>query len=54
MFYNNLNSITRSEYVNTFEEPEDAAVMAALDVVEDGYIDATDLAYITYIANFEE
>lgn len=42
-----------TECVNTFEEPEDEAVMTAMDVVADGYIDATDLAYITYIANFE-
>ena len=42
-----------TECVNTFEEPEDPAVKMAMDVVEDGYIDATDLAYISYIANFE-
>lgn len=43
-----------TECVNTFEEPEESAVMVAMDVVADGYIDATDLAYISYIANFEE
>ena len=42
-----------TECVNTFEEPEDEAVMTAMDVVADGYIDATDLAYVSYIANFE-
>lgn len=42
-----------TECVNTFEEPEDPAVKMAMDVVADGYIDATDLAYISYIANYE-
>ena len=44
---------TATEYVNNFEEPEDPAVKMAMDVVADGYIDATDLAYVSYIANFE-
>lgn len=41
------------EYINTFTEPEDEAFMNAADIFDDGYLDATDLAYLIYIANFE-
>lgn len=43
-----------SEYINTFTEPEDAAFVKAADLYEDGSLDVTDLAYLIYIANFEE
>lgn len=43
-----------SEIINTFEDPENPAYFAAMDMFSDGYIDAIDLAYINYIANFEE
>ena len=52
-FTDSFDVAMTTEYVNNFEEPEDEAVKLAMDVVADGYIDATDLAYISYIANFE-
>lgn len=41
------------EYINTFTQPDDAAFMYAVNIYDDGFIDATDLAYFMYISNFE-
>ena len=42
-----------SEYINNFDEPTDLAYMKSLDIVDDGFLDATDLAFILSMANFE-
>lgn len=41
------------EYLNTFTEPDSVCFMKSIDLLEDGYLDATDLALLIYIANFE-
>lgn len=41
------------EHVNTFTQPEDEAYMSCIDLCEDGYLDANDLACLICIVNFE-
>lgn len=41
------------EYINTFTTPDDVAFMKAADMFEDEYLDASDLAFMIYISNFE-
>lgn len=41
------------EYVNTFTVPEETAYMKSVDIFEDGYLDATDLAFMLFISNYE-
>ena len=52
-FVDSFDEAIVTEYINNFEEPEDEAVMKAMDVFADGWLDATDLAYIIYMANYE-
>ena len=42
-----------SEYINNFDEPSGIAFKKSVDIVEDGFLDATDLAYLISITNFE-
>ncbi|MBQ7654606.1 MAG: alpha/beta hydrolase fold domain-containing protein [Clostridia bacterium] len=42
------------EYVNTFTVPDEVAYLKAVDIYEDDYIDATDLAFLVYVSNFEQ
>lgn len=42
-----------SEYINNFDETIDLACKKSLDIVDDGFLDATDLAYILSVANYE-
>lgn len=42
-----------TEYINNFDEPADIAYLKALDVFADGFLDATDLAYIIMVSNYE-
>ena len=42
-----------SEYINNFDETTDLACKKSLDIVDDGFLDATDLAYILSVANYE-
>lgn len=42
-----------NEYINNFEEPESTAFMKALDIYNDGFLDATDLAFLISISNYE-
>ena len=52
-FVDSFDEAIVTENINNFEEPEDEAVMKAMDVFADGWLDATDLAYIIYMANYE-
>lgn len=42
------------EYINTMTDPEDPAYMRSIDIINDGYLDATDLAFLINISNFSE
>lgn len=52
-FVDSFDEAIVTEHINNFEEPENKAVMMAMDVFADGWLDATDLAYIIYMANYE-
>ncbi|MBQ7654373.1 MAG: alpha/beta hydrolase fold domain-containing protein [Clostridia bacterium] len=41
------------EYINTFTTPEEIAYMKAADMFEDEYLDASDMAFMIFVSNFE-
>lgn len=52
-FVDSFDQSVLTELINSFEDPESEAVFMALDIVNDGFLDATDLAYVIYFSNYE-
>ncbi|MBQ7580115.1 MAG: alpha/beta hydrolase fold domain-containing protein [Clostridia bacterium] len=52
-FVDSFDLAIGGEYVNSFTDPEDIAIMKSFDFNDDGYLDATDLVRLACIVNFE-
>lgn len=52
-FVSALDVTTVATYINEFDEPEEAYVKEAIDLCNDGWLDAIDLTIIIALANYE-